>query len=480
MDLWHAGALGHRSVPSLWGRARDEKCPGGILGDVREMPASIQVYNAVLYDRLSACSADCGLGLSHLRRGVEDKENVQRATRFSLRAYANERLEHQRRVHERIRDATDTDKLVWEAQVRTEPRILSRQMAHATREYTLAAVILRRASELGSAYASASLAKLFGFGIVRSGGRFLFERDSLRGVAWGTRALQLISAQETDDGAAWSLAEQVAAMLCAFVCSPEACDALLSDNGACAVATRALLVFPRRCEVWRPREHRGAGTQAAMDDEPLWESLDAARAALQQRLPAVSGRFGIDAEATDHGLQHAAWNLRFLEAFSTMHAAFRTKSSSLVESTYALWSEYLQDCRDGVDALLLARLRRVASEGQQWSAPDAERKIRPGFNKIAASAGTAGSTGDGRETAHIDSILPAVLCAYVPGSSNLDFSSVFSFAGCAVAAALRFEVRFVGAAGGVGLCMVPTGATGSPFDEPALGCGAASSIDWVP
>lgn len=112
MDLWQPTTLGHRSVPALWqevGQKSGQK--GNFLGDVRRTPASIQVFNACLLDKMRQRSSDYGLGLA------KAAANHSHSQFRSLREYANDRVEQEKRMYETIEATTDVDRLLWEAQV---------------------------------------------------------------------------------------------------------------------------------------------------------------------------------------------------------------------------------------------------------------------------------------------------------------------------------------------------------------------------
>ena len=118
-------------------------------------------------------------------------------------------------------------------------------------QYILAAALLRRAVYLRSAFAAALLAKLFGLGVVRSHtGMFLFERDSLRGVTWAVRALQLLlddmSVADVDAAAAQlSMTSQILALLCTLVCAPEAFRSICDDESPSSISMTTLLFFSK-------------------------------------------------------------------------------------------------------------------------------------------------------------------------------------------------------------------------------------------
>ena len=133
MELWHPALLGHRSVPTLWASAPKSERSERALGDVNQVPTSVQVYNACIYKKLRQCSDNCGLGLDH----PTNHRIVLGDRGISLRKYASWRIELEQAIDKKIMSATDVSKILWEA-----------QMAHMEQRYVLCAVLLRRASEL--------------------------------------------------------------------------------------------------------------------------------------------------------------------------------------------------------------------------------------------------------------------------------------------------------------------------------------------
>ncbi|KAL4402669.1 hypothetical protein ACI68E_000441 [Malassezia pachydermatis] len=375
MDLWRPTLLGHRSIPALWQQgmsrigASEEK-----LGDVQKTPTSIQVYNAYLFDKLRQRSTDCGLGL------VEAEETFHRAApqikQDSMRMYASKRIEHEKFVFETIQGATDVDRILWEA-----------QMAYMAQRYALAAVLLRRASDLESEYACIFLAKMFGLGLSRSN-VVLFERDTLRGIAWALCGLQLLlaSIEQQRDATKVHMLSQTLTLLSTLVCAPEALQMLRTDDKHADIAWSLLLLFPRSCELLHPE----ARLQNCMPSEPTRESIWSAMRDALTRVAAFEARAELD-ELTEHtmpdvDLVRIHLGVLFLEAYLIMRNAIKEKEPMLVQDTYTAWSRYLQEGRDRATQLNLTPFRRVASEGQQWSAPDLERKMSATLSNAEVSA----------------------------------------------------------------------------------------------
>lgn len=248
-------------------------------------------------------------------------------------------------------------------------------------QYILAAALLRRAVYLRSAFAAALLAKLFGLGVVRSHtGMFLFERDSLRGVTWAVRALQLLlddmSVADVDAAAAQlSMTSQILALLCTLVCAPEAFRSICDDESPSSISMTTLLFFPRACELWQTRSRQQDMTQE-LPAEPVWSTLQTVLSQLNNALPQLPlDDLGEMAGNDTVGL-HIRIDLQFLTAFLTMRMAFVEKTPARVDETYNEWTRYLVDNKALSDALDLGRFMHVASEGQQWAAPDTERSLR--------------------------------------------------------------------------------------------------------
>lgn len=377
MDIWHPTGLGHRSMPALWSAGQRGQGPEYSLGDVRQVPKSVQVFNACLYDKARGRS---GLGL--VSPGTAEGTEAQ--SKASLRSYASTRLEKQKLTHDIIEETTDINRLLSEA-----------QMAFSAHQYTLAAVLYRRASNLGSAYACAFLSKLFGFGVVRANQSvFLFERDTRRGVAWGLVALQRIpeqlkemDAQSAEYAAHWSLLNQALTLLCTLLCSQEMCQSMTTEESHADISMPLLLLFPRSCEVWSARTAGDDTLQAEGERRSVWIAM---QEAMEHAQELFADELRLD-EPTDTATLEAnkalaQVHISFLHAFLTMRTAFLNKSSAAVEATYKDWSHYLVESRKVPDSLNLTRYRRVASEGQQWAAPDADKKIKAVVSDAELSA----------------------------------------------------------------------------------------------
>lgn len=386
MDIWRSPGLGHRSVPSLWGTLQRSGRTEYALGDVRQVPKSVQVFNACLFDKIRERSKDCGLGLvvppemgpgasadaqEAPGEGHEHKGKSSHA-KPSLRSHAASRLERQKHTHDVIEATTDVKRLLWEAQA-----------AFSAHQYTLAAVLYRRAADLGNDYACAFLAKLFGFGVVRANqSLFLFERDSLRGIAWGIAAfertseqMQSLSTHTADYAAQLSLLNQTLTLLCTLLCSPEACQALVTDESQADISFSLLLLFPRSCEVYTARPSHDL--QHAEDARrSIWTALrDALRNAQSLFIMPSDADEPSDSVQLDGAKALARTHAAFLDAFLAMRGAFTEKSTTAVDAAYQALLTYLEAASDCQDSTNLTRYRRVAAEGQQWSAPISERNI---------------------------------------------------------------------------------------------------------
>ncbi|WFC95122.1 S-adenosylmethionine transporter [Malassezia brasiliensis] len=312
------------------------------------------------------------------KEGTEHKGKASHA-KPSLRSHAASRLERQKHTHEVIESSTDVKRLLWEAQA-----------AFSAHQYTLAAVLYRRAAGLGNDYACAFLAKLFGFGVVRANqSLFLFERDSLRGIAWGIAALERTSQQlqelstyTADYAAQLSLLNQTLTLLCTLLCSPEACQALATDESQADISFSLLLIFPRSCEVYTARP--SDDLQLAEDARrSIWTALrDALRTAQPLFIMPSDAEEPSDSVQLEVAKALARTHVAFLDAFLAMRTAFTEKSTSAVDAVYQAWLAYLGAASDCPDSANLTRYRRVAAEGQQWSAPISERNI----NALVSSA----------------------------------------------------------------------------------------------
>lgn len=140
MDLWHSAALGHRSTPALWARSvPQDGAQEEYLGDVRRPPASLQVFNACLFDKYRT-RADQPPGTEAPALRLVSAPSPHASTgharpRTSMRAYAMDRVEEERRLHEAIRTSKDQPRLLVEMQVcaaRKTPLLTSRWHTPAT------------------------------------------------------------------------------------------------------------------------------------------------------------------------------------------------------------------------------------------------------------------------------------------------------------------------------------------------------------
>ena len=69
-----------------------------------------------------------------------------------------------------------------------------------------------------------------------------------------------------------------------------------------------------------------------------------------------------------------------------MRQAFLHKDASLIQETYTCWTQYLSEGRDLTDKVDISSFRRVASEGQEWAVPDAERTTSASLSHAEFSA----------------------------------------------------------------------------------------------
>lgn len=378
-------------MPALWsakGHGANEEYP---LGDMRQVPKSIQVFNACLHDRVQEKSFECGLGLFASSTSIEahtahqePNERIETNSRNkpSLRSYANCRLEHQKHIHDLIESTNDVDRLLWEAHA-----------AFSTHKYTLAAVLYRRAAHLGDAYACTCLAKLFGYGIVRTNqSLFLFERDSLRGVAWSIAAFQRITRQlkglsntDVDYGAVWSLLDQTLALLCVLLCAPETCKTLPMDEYLADISLPLLLLFPRSCELYNTRKSEDS-LQAEGTRLSVWTALRTALDEAQDMPIPNADDDPSDAAPLESMQDLTGTHMSFLQAYLVTRTAFLEKSTASMEAAYESWTMYLKNTKKLPHRNNLSRYRRVACEGQQWAAPNNERKVSAAVSDAELSA----------------------------------------------------------------------------------------------
>ena len=371
MELWHPALLGHRSVPTLWASAPKSERSERALGDVNQVPTSVQVYNACIYKKLRQCSDNCGLGLDH----PTNHRIVLGDRGTSLRKYASWRIELEQAIDKKIMSATDVSKILWEA-----------QMAHMEQRYVLCAVLLRRASELESAEACAMLAKMFGFG-VQQAGTHLFERDSLRGIAWGIRALQLVvldMERNVTSNSALQIMYQTLKLLCILVCSIESLQALRVMDSYADVSMALLLLFPRSCELLHPEARVKDTIPAELTRESIWSALRDVLCKVKATESMNREEEPGDSVSVEHDLTHIHLFTLFLESFLLMRKAVMEKEAAFMQETYEAWTGYLAETRSNSQEF--TQFRNVASEVQQWAAPDAERSLNHTLSEAEMSA----------------------------------------------------------------------------------------------
>ena len=230
-------------------------------------------------------------------------------------------------------------------------------LALSSRKFNLATPLLRRAAEVGSAEAYTLLAHLFGFGVRHPHCQlFIFERDSIRGIAWGVLALSA-NVQRGDA----SMIEQTLSLLCTLVCAPAALDLVRARP---APSLESQLDLPNRIELFdgvRPR--RTAITHAG----DLWECVTAECAAAEQLV----------SNDTDPEPDHVSEHMRlvssirtgiaFLRAFDTTRRAFAARDVSLVGPAYEQWTACITASRSS-ESPMLRHIQSAAVEGQQWAA----------------------------------------------------------------------------------------------------------------
>lgn len=371
MELWHPASLGHRSVPAFWGSVPQSERSERALGDVKLIPASVQVYNACIYKKLRQRSDDCGLGLIH----PTYQRYVQGDRGTSLRKYASWRIELEQAMDEKIKSATDVSKILWEA-----------QMALMERRYVLCAVLLRRASELESVEACAMLAKMFGFGIQQSGTQ-LFERDSLRGIAWCIRALQLVVLDMERNASLYSalqIMHHILKLLCILVCSIESLQSLSAMDSYADVSVALLLLFPRSCELLHPNARVKDAIPTELTRESIWSALRDVLCKVKALETTNREDEPEDSVSLEYQLAHIRLCTLFLESFLLMRTTVMEKESALMQETYQAWTKYLAETRCNPQEF--TQFRTVASEIQQWAAPDAERSLDYTLSEAEISA----------------------------------------------------------------------------------------------
>lgn len=365
MELWRPATLGHRSVPIVWASYPGKEYSSKILGDLHKTPASVQVYNAYMYDKLRERSNDCGLGLAQLSHHNQQRRLLRAKSdcSLSLRKYADFRLEQEKGLDDRIQNATDVSKLCWEA-----------SMAHAAQQYVLAAVLLRRASELDSADACGTLSKMFGFGICQSN-VLLFERDTLRGIAWAIRALQLLvfDMERCATDQSLQLLNHMLHLLCTLMCAPESLQSVQVHDARADVSMPLLLLFPRSCELLHPDARLKNTIPNELTRESFWTALRDVLCKVKAIPSLYTNAEPADSVSIEQHISHVLAHTLFLESFLLMRMAVLERENAYLHETYHTCTQYLLSTRQERELDTFAQLRSVASEIQQWAAPDVER-----------------------------------------------------------------------------------------------------------
>lgn len=294
------------------------------------VPPSVHVYNACV--------------TSQLRGTAATVNNHQTHVSGSLRSYAHERLHQQQAALECIDNAVDASELVCDG-----------QLAFASRNYSMATALLRRAAELGSPEACIFLAHLFGFGMLMPSGLFLLERDSVRGVAWAVLALHKYALNREV-----SMLEQTLTLLCTLLCAPALLDLAHVHS---APLLESALELPRTMGVIRPRK-----TDIAMPGT-IWDAVGAARYAAAAAIAHADTEPEPD-EAAEHTRIFATMHTgtAFLSAYLATRRAFVDHDASRVHDAYRLWSDCVSSSRSSTESPALQRIQNAAVEGQQWAA----------------------------------------------------------------------------------------------------------------
>lgn len=383
MDLWQTAAVGHRGVPRLGGRSLSSasaapRCE--LLGAVEPVPTSVQVYNACLFNRLRARGVagspklDAVLEDEHVRAEVpanaEALDAAAQAPRAdpsgSMRTHASSRVECEHRMTAEIRSMTDTQHLLSDAQA-----------ASVQRQYVKTVLLLRRGAELGDANACALLAKMFGFGVVRTNPvMHLFERDTPRGIAWTllglARAARSAARSDGSTSADLHLVDQALALLCTLVCAPDILGPVLLGKDVITASMEALLIVPRQYAFWEPRaEQQRIATQEAQEGDKraadtIWTRICDEVDTVFALVCAAPAGDAVDDDASGTLRTSTLGYIAFLRAYMQMASAMRQPTDEHLQTARYAWQSFLQQVDSADCAAAMPRHRRVAMEAMQW------------------------------------------------------------------------------------------------------------------
>lgn len=368
MDLGRATLLGPGAVCGLWSPARTSSTLSKPLRDTQQLPTSLQVFHACVYEGLRQRSEVQGLGLVAAEERFH-RENQQSHHGKSMRQYAWNHLEHERKVYDTIEGCMDVDRLMWEA-----------QLAFMAHKPTLAVLLWHRASVLGANEACMHLAQLLGLGIVR-GGVVRFERDSLRGLAWATRAAQTCLESESfaDDTRRLQLLRKALFLMCTLVCTPEALQELFSERPVSSSTVPSLYTLPRSCLPLHAslRNTNGATGPVA---KPLWTELYDVVEAASRRDMTLTIQEPEEDFAHETDVYQIRLSVKFLTAIGSMHRAVSEKDLFAAREAYQTWSDYLSQSLACESTMQLEPYRCVATEAQQWCALSADGNTNVAFS----------------------------------------------------------------------------------------------------
>ena len=268
-------------------------------------------------------------------------------------------------------------------------------MAHTRHQYALSSYLARRAAELGSTDACLFLARLFGFGVLRANPRMsLFERDTPRGVAWALVALDN-SLQPRSPGSDAQddllTVDQTLVLLCSLLCAPEVAALAVPGNKAADMAMGTLLAFPRRHDLFESYDAQEHATpelgQGDLAQDTIWARLSQAISRVDRLLQPREQDDSVDTEDVDQRRASIDVHAAFLRAYALTRDAFETQRTVLMERALEAWTYFLRHTESRTEGKPSdsQRMRRVATEGQQWALLGAD----PSYQKDSLSKAEA-------------------------------------------------------------------------------------------
>jgi len=150
------------------------------------------------------------------------------------------------------------------------------------------------------------------------------------------------------------------------------------------VSMALLLLFPRSCELLHPEARVKDTIPAELTRESIWSALRDVLCKVKATESMNKEEEPGDSVSVEHDLTHIHLFTLFLESFLLMRKAVMEKEAAFLQETYEAWTGYLAETRSNSQEF--TQFRNVASEVQQWAAPDAERSLNHTLSEAEMSA----------------------------------------------------------------------------------------------